>query len=141
MVGDNDVLSAKVESLRRCLGRIAEKTPSQYQDLLDDYDLQDIISINLERAIQNSVDIASHIIARSEEPAPETMSDAFSALAKLGVIDESMERALIAAVGFRNIAVHAYQKIDWRIVYAIITDELHIFKDFIKRISESLENS
>ena len=140
MVSDNDVVSAKIESLRRCLVRIAEKTPMRYQDLVDDYDLQDIISINLERAIQNSVDIASHIIARSEESAPETMADAFCTLKKLGLIDDTMERSLIAAVGFRNISVHAYQKIDWRIVYAIITTELHIFKDFIKQISNELEN-
>jgi uncharacterized protein YutE (UPF0331/DUF86 family) len=38
------------------------------------------------------------------------------------------------SVGFRNTAVHAYQEIDWNIVYCIITEHLDDFRDFAQQI-------
>ena len=131
---NQDIINAKIESLRRCLNRIREKTPANSQILAEDYDIQDIISINLERAVQNCVDISSHIIADSNELAPDTMGKTFIILKNMNFIDDQTADDLIAAVGFRNIAVHAYQDIDWDIVFTIITVKLDIFQDFIKQI-------
>ena len=55
----HDVVRRKLESLRRCIVRIEEKRPVSVEILKTDYDIQDIISLNLERAIQISVDIGS----------------------------------------------------------------------------------
>ncbi len=43
---------------------------------------------------------------------------------------------MIKAVGFRNVAVHTYQNIDWEIVYSIVTKNLTDFVDFAKIINE-----
>ena len=40
---DREVISAKLETLRRCVQRIKDKTPASAAVLLEDYDLQDII--------------------------------------------------------------------------------------------------
>ncbi len=79
---DKEIISAKLESLRRCIKRIKDKTPANAAVLLEDNDIQDIISVNLERAVQLCVDIASHIIAESEMPAPATMAESFEQLRK-----------------------------------------------------------
>lgn len=42
-------------------------------------------------------------------------------------------------MGFRNIAVHEYEKIDWNIVYAIITEKIDIFRSFTIRVMEYIE--
>ncbi|MCW5799094.1 MAG: hypothetical protein LZF60_250140 [Nitrospira sp.] len=47
---DQDLVAAKLESLRRCVERIAGKTPPSSQDLAQAADLQDIIALNLQRA-------------------------------------------------------------------------------------------
>ncbi len=47
-----------------------------------DYDIQDIISLNLERAIQVSVDIGSYLLAETEQNPPETMGEIFPLLAQ-----------------------------------------------------------
>ena len=47
---DKEVVSAKIESLRRCVQRIKEKTPASAELLELDLDLQDIVCLNLERA-------------------------------------------------------------------------------------------
>lgn len=39
------------------------------------------------------------------------------------------------AVGFRNIAVHAYQEINWEIVYAVITKRLVDFVEFARAVA------
>jgi uncharacterized protein YutE (UPF0331/DUF86 family) len=58
--------------------------------LIDNYDLQDIITVNLERAVQCCVDIATHIIAESDSPAPDSMGKAFLILENLHYIDKKL---------------------------------------------------
>ena len=131
---DSDVVLSKLESLRRSLHRIEEKTPSAVEVLVDDYDRQDIIALNLERAVQTCVDIALHIISDLEAPAPDTMAHAFRTLEAAGSIDPCTAERMVKAVGFRNTAVHAYQAIDWTIVYRIITEHLDDFRAFARQV-------
>ena len=131
---DKDVVLNKLESLRRCLQRVQDKTPASVDLLIEDYDLQDIIVLNLERAIQTCVDLGLHIISDLEIPVPETMAQTFDALKKAGCLNEATAERMAKSVGFRNTAVHAYQEIDWNIVYRIITEHLDDFRDFAHQI-------
>ena len=133
---ENEVINNKIESLRKCLQRIESKKPFALNELIDDYDLQDIICLNIERSVQLCVDIAAHIISESEANAPDNMSDSFTILRKLNYINENIEIRMKKAVGFRNIAVHTYQDIDWEIVYSIVTKNLNDFVEFVKQIDE-----
>jgi uncharacterized protein YutE (UPF0331/DUF86 family) len=132
---DKEIISAKIETLRRCLQRIRDKTPVSAALLLQDQDLQDIISVNLERAVQTCVDLSSHIISESDLPAASSMADAFDTLQRLNLISEELAMRMKKAAGFRNIAVHAYQEIDWKIVFSIITNRLTDFVEFAKAIA------
>jgi uncharacterized protein YutE (UPF0331/DUF86 family) len=132
---DKEVVSAKLESLRRCVQRIQDKTPSSAAILMEDNDLQDIICLNLERSVQTCVDLASYVIAESDLAAPSTMRQSFEQLRKLDLISDELAVRMKKAVGFRNIAVHAYQEITWEIVYAIITSRLEDFVEFARAVS------
>lgn len=132
---DQIVLSQKLESLRRCVTRIEQKLPASTQQLIDDADLQDVIVLNLTRAVQLCTDIATHIISESEERSPATMSEAFLTLEKLGVIDKQTTQNLRKAVGFRNIAVHNYEAINWEIVFNICHRQLIDFKRFARLVA------
>lgn len=136
---DKDVVLNKLESLRRCLRRVQDKTPASAELLNADYDLQDIIALNLERAIQTCVDIGLHIISDLEIPVPETMAQTFETLKKTGCLDTATAERMVKAVGFRNTAVHAYQEIDWDIVYCIITGHLDDFRNFSRQILEQID--
>ena len=127
---DEALVLAKLESLRRCVERIRAKTPSSVQALAEDYDLQDILCVNLERAVQTCVDIAAHILADGNAPAPDSMAAGFDALRKTGYLPEQLAGHLKKSVGFRNISVHAYQEIDWAVVFSIITTRLSVFSEF-----------
>jgi hypothetical protein len=59
---DKDVVLAKVATVQRCLKRIKE-TSGLDPISLDNLDKQDIFVLNLQRAVQASIDLATHIVA------------------------------------------------------------------------------
>ncbi len=134
---DREVIEQKLESLRRCVQRIQEKCPPTAERLAADIDLQDILSLNLSRAIQLCVDIGAHIIAGKGIPPPSTMGKTFDALAETAVIEKDLAQRMRHAVGFRNIAVHNYEAINWAIVHAIATRHLVDFREFAESVVRS----
>lgn len=139
---DKEVVLNKLESLRRSVSRVEIKTPVSVVELIDDIDLQDIIVLNLERAVQVCVDTGVHLISGLDEiTMPSSMSDTFKALANGGIIDKDLAHRLSKSVGFRNTAVHAYRDIDWEIVYSIITTRLVDFRDFARCIIHYLDKN
>lgn len=85
---NKSVIDSKLESLRRCLVRVEDKTPESIDGLLYDLDTQDVIVLNLSRAIQITVDIASHIISESNMASPATMKQVFDLLVGMEVISD-----------------------------------------------------
>jgi uncharacterized protein YutE (UPF0331/DUF86 family) len=77
---DPVILRDKLEALRRCVARVEAKRPATVAALEADPDLQDIIVLNLTRAVQVCVDIGSHVISDTAEPAPRSMGDVFDTL-------------------------------------------------------------
>lgn len=138
---DEDLILGKLESLSRCLKRIEEKTPSIAEELKADLDRQDIISVNLERAVQACVDVGMHIISQRNILLPDSMAETFLSLAKLSVIDKHTAVVMGKAVGFRNTAVHAYRTINWDIVFSICTRHLDDFRSFASQIVSELEKT
>jgi len=135
---DREVVEQKLESLRRCLQRIETKCPADAETLVADVDLQDIVSLNLSRAVQLCVDIGAHLIAGMDVPPPDTMGQTFDLLAQSGVLNTTLASSLKKAVGFRNIAVHSYE-INWHIVHSIVKNHLTDFSAFAKVVSMKLD--
>ena len=131
---DKDVINRKLESLRRCIARMTSKMPITPEALRSNYDLQDIIALNLERAVQICVDIAAHVISETEVPPPSTMAESFARLAELQVLPSQLAESLQKAVAFRNILVHNYTDINWDIVTNIVTHRLTDFVQFAQAI-------
>jgi uncharacterized protein YutE (UPF0331/DUF86 family) len=132
---DRQVIDQKLESLRRCSVRIQEKFPARADELQTNLDLQDIIALNLSRAVQLSVDIGSHIISTMNMPAPETMGQTFEILAQQNILPAHVADQLKKSVGFRNIAVHNYEAINWQIVHSIVSEHLQDFTEFAKAVA------
>ena len=133
---DKEVLQAKLEALIRCVHRIKSQNISSLEELQSNFDKQDIIILNLQRAVQICVDIGNHILLDYRTQTPSTMSETFNYLAENKIISEENSVQLSHAVGFRNIAVHQYENIDCKIIYAILTSHLDDFKDFATSIQK-----
>ena len=127
---DKKVIGEKLLSLNRCLERVKLQMPANVEALQSDFDTQDIICLNIQRAVQISVDIAAHILAEQLHEQTPTMAETFLALSRHGLLDSQLASRLAKAVGFRNIAVHEYNTLDMNILYSIITKEIGCFDDF-----------
>jgi len=140
---DTELVISKLDSLARCIERLRSKTPERLDVLQKDMDVQDIVAVNLERAVQVCVDIALHWTAtQSQCPVPETMAESFQVMANQHALPEPIAQDLISAVGFRNLSVHAYDKINWEIVWNILNKHIEVFPKFASHITILLkENS
>ena len=79
-----------------------------------------------------------HLIADLDVSPPDTMGQTFDVLAHADVISEHLAQQLKMVVGFRNIAVHHYEEIDWTIVHSIALHHLSDFREFAKVIAARL---
>lgn len=131
---DWSVIEQKLESLRRSLRRIEERCPKNANTLEEDVDAQDILALNLTRAVQVCVDIGAHLISGTELPPPDTMGQTFDILSKAGMISVDLAVRMKKAVGFRNLAVHNYDAINWAIVYSIAQSCSPDFGEFAKAV-------
>jgi len=107
--------------------------------LRTDADRQDIISLNLTRAVQLCVDMATHVLVDTEQPPPQTMAGAFDLLAAEGVIPDELAGRMRRAVGFRNVAVHSDQAIDWDIVHSITHQGLEDFQAYARHLARLID--
>lgn len=138
---DRDVVTAKLESLRRCVERVRARTPASVAELVSSHDTQDILCLNLERAVQACVDIAAHVVSDSECDVPDTMAGTFVALERGGALPPDLAERMRRAVGFRNVSVHACETLDWEIVYSIGTKRLGDFVEFGRAIEAVLTDT
>jgi uncharacterized protein YutE (UPF0331/DUF86 family) len=126
---DNVVLN-KSAVIERCISRIHEEYQGHETELTTNFTRQDSIILNLERLCQAAIDLAAHWVRVESLGIPQDNRDLFELLEKNTLISEELSRRLQAMVGFRNLAVHDYQKLNLDIVRSIIDHHLNDFKQF-----------
>lgn len=134
---ENEVLDSKLLSLRRCAARVREALPATRAALDGDFDRQDVVVLNLTRAVQLCVDIASHVLSGLGHAVPASMGEAFDGLHRIGWIDGEIAGRLRKSVAFRNVAVHAYRELDLDILYAVATRHLVDFEEFARQVARA----
>ncbi len=136
---DTEVIDARLRELSRRLRRVAARKPASIKALAADEDMQDILTRNLELAIQSCIGIAFHLCG-AHGKVPTTAADAFAELAKLELIERGLAQKLQRAVGFRNVLVHEYTEVDWKIVMRVIRTDTRDLAAFGKAVLKMLEN-
>jgi uncharacterized protein YutE (UPF0331/DUF86 family) len=86
------------------------------------------------------VDIGAHIISSSEKEPPDTMSNTFQNLFDMKILLIETATVMKKTVGFRNIAVHNYEAINWEIVFNICMKQLDDFRQFAQEVDDYLSS-
>ncbi len=97
------------------------------EDLEMDIDLQLKAERIFEILCQILLDICTHIIAHTREPPPQTYSDCMKKLGNLGVITAQTAEKATSLVKMRNIVVHQYDNINYRLLFKGLCK---LFEDF-----------
>ena len=129
---ERDVVLAKVATIDRCLARIADVRARS--GTLTPVDLEDLTVVNLTRAAQAAIDLAAHVVSSEALGLPDSLAASFTLLEKSGVLPASLAERMRRMVGFRNVAVHAYEEVDAKVVEAIVDRHLDDVRDFARAI-------
>jgi uncharacterized protein YutE (UPF0331/DUF86 family) len=135
---DTEVVDARLRELSRRLRRVAARRPASARQLAADEDLQDILARNLEVAIQTCIDVAFHLCG-AHGVVPVTAAEAFAELARRALIERRLAARLQLAVGFRNVLVHEYTDIDWKIVMQVMRTGTRDLAAFGKAVLKMLD--
>jgi len=129
-----DVVLNKIQTIERCLKRIQEEYVG-FEDIFEEnYTKQDSVILNLERASQATIDIATHIVKIKGLGLPNASRELFDLLLENHIISENICKQMQGMVGFRNIAVHDYQNLNIEIVVAIVEKHLGDFEGFVREV-------
>lgn len=132
----DDVILNKIQVIERCCKRILEEYDNKPENL-NNFTKQDSIILNIQRACEACIDLGMHICAEKKLGIPQTSREVFAILYDNKIINKNIAENLKAMVGFRNIAVHDYQKLNLDIVQKIIEKQLDDFLVFTKSILRS----
>ncbi len=117
----NDVILNKKVSIESCIQQIDRYCHMETGlSFADDRLRQDAVAMNLQRIAELTIGIANHLIKVRKVGLPRDSRESFSLLEQAGLIDTEMMRKLQGMVGFRNILVHEYQKMDMAIMVKVI---------------------
>ena len=120
---DEDVVLAKASHVRRTVETIRSLSRPDNAGLKD-WIRDDVTVLNLQRAVEALLDLASHLISANGWELPRDGRHAFAILRSHGLLTEPEQRLAGAMVGFRNVAVHDYAALDVEIVRGIARDRL-----------------
>jgi uncharacterized protein YutE (UPF0331/DUF86 family) len=130
---ERDVVLAKAATIERCLGRVAEVRARPGGSLLP-VDVDDIVVLNITRAVQAAADLAAHVVAAEGYGLSDSLAGAFGLLASHGIIDGDLAAKMRQAMQFRNVAVHTYETVDQGVIEAVATHRIEDLRAFASRM-------
>ncbi|EJP6472619.1 DUF86 domain-containing protein [Clostridium sporogenes] len=133
----NDVLYNKKSIIERCLIRIKEVYDNNPENL-NDYTKQDSIILNIQRAVEACIDISMYIVSKEKLGIPQNSRDAFEVMNHNGLISDDLLKEIKGMIGFRNIAVHNYQKLNLNVIQKVIEEHLGDFEEFLYEVNRFL---
>lgn len=135
---ERDLIMAKAGAVQKRLRRVEEKRGPDVETFLKDLDRQDIVSFNLQLAIQNCIDIAAHIVSEEGMGVPGSINEMFYLLEQNRYLSDELTEKMVKAAGFRNLLVHEYGKIDLKQVFEIVHRQIGDLNEYLISIFSKL---
>ncbi len=119
----HDALAQKADRLVRCIARAREERGAA-TDFAADLTRQDAAILNVQRACELAIDMANMVVTDRRWGLPGSARESFALLRAQGWIDGELSTDLGRMVGFRNVAVHAYDELDLGIAVTVIDQSI-----------------
>ena len=123
----DDLILNKAAIIERCVKRAREEYALAGAGFVADVTRQDAAILNIQRACEAAIDMGQYVVRRDRLGVPQSARDVFALLATNGAIDAALSAGLQRMVGFRNIAVHQYQQLQYPILVEVIESHLDDF--------------
>lgn len=131
---DENVIDTRIQKIRASANKLARFKGMTFDEFKSSSDNIDIAERNLEVSIEAMLDVGNHIIASLGLGKPEDYYDIFKLLGEKGVINKEFAIKIAPLAGLRNVIVHDYLEIDYKLFLQNIKDHLFDFELFSKEI-------
>ena len=131
------VLFAKARTIERCLRRVREEHAGHEDEFATDLMRQDAVVLNLPRTCEQAIDMTNRMIRLRRLEPPDSAVEAFFVVHRAGLIPPDLAQSMKRMVGFRNVAVHAYEELDIEKVRQIIEHRLDDLAAFSRAMVEA----
>lgn len=130
----SDVINAKIDLVEQNLRLIEELKVQGYKSFSGNFRDIQAAKHSLQESIEACLDIGNHIIAEMGFRRGEDYKDIFSVVEEEGIIDAPLSARLQEMAQFRNLLVHQYGRIDTKMLYNIMSEDISDVEEFIKSV-------
>ena len=130
----DDVVMQKLASIDRCLRAVRDYVAGDLSRLEQPIVL-DAVVLNLQRACEQAIDAACREVSRLGLGVPPDSTDAFAILERERLLTPSLAERMRRMVGFRNVAVHEYRRLDPAIVRTVVEHRLGDFEALCRELA------
>lgn len=125
-----ELIQKRCAEIEESLERLEEIKTTSKEDFLHNKDIQDIASYRLIVAIEAALNLCYHVSAKKLKKTPGEYAECFGILADANIIPQELAEELKKMARFRNMLVHMYWKIDYKLTFDIIQENLDHFRQF-----------
>ena len=134
-----DLIRDKLTEIEDSIELVRSHLPQNFEEFSRLGLVKDGIYKRIEFAVEIVIDICAIINSDLRLEMPESEEGIVESLAKNGILTEEMTDKIRRMKGFGNIVVHRYGKIDDRVAFSILRDNIDDFDEFIDAIEEFLK--
>jgi uncharacterized protein YutE (UPF0331/DUF86 family) len=135
------LVARKLGVLDDHLRRLRDRRPQSLAAFENDLLVQDAIAMSILVVVQEAMDIALHIASDQGWELATTFREAFTNLAKHGVIDVELARSLAGTANLRNRIAHGYATVDVTRIWTDLPAGIAAFERFAAAIAAFLAAS
>jgi uncharacterized protein YutE (UPF0331/DUF86 family) len=132
----DDVVIQKLASIDRCLAAVRRYVAGDLGRLEEPMVL-DAVVLNLQRACEQAIDAACREVSRRGLGVPADSADAFSLLERERVLSSAVAERMRRMVGFRNVAIHEYRRLDPAVVRTVVEHRLGDFESLCRELVDA----
>ena len=136
---DRALMGEKTAAIERHLNRVAQRLPTDPEELVPMSDASDAVILHLWQAVQAVIDLAASACVHFRLGTPQNYGDSFQRLAAAGFLAPGLAARLTRAAGFRNVVAHAYEQLDMGMVYRAAREGPADLRAFLKALAERIQ--
>ncbi|HPU90816.1 MAG TPA: DUF86 domain-containing protein [Methanofastidiosum sp.] len=134
-----EIILSKISEIEESLSLIEENIPEDFEEFENLGLLKDGIYKRMQYMIENILDICAIINSDLKFTSPGEEDDIINNLVKKEILSQSMGNKVKELKGFRNIIAHRYGKIDDKLSFELIHENLGDFNKIIEKIETILD--
>lgn len=129
---DRNLVAKKLAEIETLVQEL--RTLGRPEEIRSDYREQRFTERMLHISIEAVLDVASHIVSDERLGEPQTNRDLIDLLERYNWLSAELAARVQDMVGFRNVLVHGYSKVDLGIVEEVVRHHLDDLLDFVRAI-------